>query len=94
MYDTVQIKKSFLSDEMKKQLDAVKGKKQKEELEMKFLTTLTAELNDEEETVKSIGASFAAFLKVFAIVPYNDAMGEMIDIQIGEQETSGNKNAR
>ena len=86
MYETEVKKTTYLSEEMQANLDTVKGKGKKEALVMKMLDDTINELKEEEKIVKEVGAQFAAFLKVFAIIPYNDAMGEYIDMQIEAEE--------
>ena len=93
-YETEVKETTYLSDAMQAELDNVTNKKEREKLAIKMQNNLISELKEEEKIVKEVGAQFAAFLKVFAIIPYNDAMGDYIVTQIEAEEKKRPRNLR
>ena len=85
-YDLIRTKKRFISNDVQDQIKNIRSEKGKAEAEMKEVETLIEELKEEDKAVCEISAGFAAFLKTYAILPYNDAVGRYLDIQIENEE--------
>ena len=86
-YDMVKVKKEFISTAVQEKIDRAKTEKQKAEMRKQEFEKLVTELKEEEVQIRDIGAGFAAFLKTFAIIPFNDAMGDYIEAQIKDEQT-------
>ncbi|XP_063691968.1 uncharacterized protein LOC134824157 isoform X1 [Bolinopsis microptera] len=85
-YDLHLVKKQFISDEVQKLLNSILSEKEKTKVQMESLKVLGEEFQDEGKKIQEVAAGFAAFLKIYAIIPFNDAMGEYIDVQIQQEK--------
>ena len=85
-YDLHQVKKKFISDEVQRQLNTKLTEKGKVEAKKRDLEQLGKEFKTEGKIIQEVAAGFAAFLKIYAIIPFNDAMGEYIDAQIKQEK--------
>ena len=85
-YDLHRVKKQFISDEVQKLLNSKFSEKEKKMVQMESLKVLGEEFKDEGKKIQEVAAGFAAFLKIHAIIPFNDAMGDYIDVQIQQEK--------
>ena len=85
-YDLHQVKKQFISDEAQKLINSKLSEKEKKEEQMKSLKVLGEEFKEEGKKIQEVAAGFAAFLKIYAMIPFNDAMGDYIDVQIQQEK--------
>jgi len=85
-YDMLKVRKDFLSPATQEKINRATTEKQKAELKRLEFENLVTELQDEDNEIREIAAEFAAFLKTYAVIPFNDAMGAYIETQIKDEE--------
>ena len=92
-YDLQVISKKFLSDGVQAKIDEKQDKKAQMEIYLAELNRLLPEFKHEQNEVLRISAKYGSFLKNVAIIPYNDALGDYLDMII-DQETQKYKTIR
>ena len=90
-YYLVKESKRFISDSVKKLFDEAKSKAEGDAILIRHYEITIEELKEEEEVVKKVAAYYAVFLSTFAILPYNDAMGQYLETSIKEEESKGSR---
>ena len=84
-YDLEEFPKEFLSPEVQAQINAKKSAKETKEAFKKAIDTKIEELKEEERIIMKTSAKYGSFLKANALIPYNDAVGDYLEMSI-EQE--------
>ena len=84
-YDLVTVKRSFISPEVQRKINEKKGAESKMEATVSELKNLVKEFEDEQKEVHSISATYGAFLKDVAIIAYNDALGDYLEMCIHQE---------
>ncbi len=85
-YNLEKVSKVFISDDVQKKIMAKKTEKEQKEEFKRQIDVKLCELQDEEKTILQVSAKYGAFLKDNAIIPYNDAVGDYLDIVIKHEE--------
>ena len=85
-YDIQIVEKEFLSEEIQEQIQAKGDLKAQEEAFKQELDAKLEELKDEEECIIRTAAKFGSILKANALLPYNDAVGDYLDMCIEHEE--------
>ena len=85
-YNLTKVSKEFISDDVQKQIMAKKTKKEQKEEFKKQIDIKLKELEAERKTILQVSAKYGAFLKDNAIIPYNDAVGDYLDMVIKQEE--------
>ncbi len=85
-YTVETVWREFISDDVAKQIMVKKREKEKIEEFKRQVDVKLCELQEEEKTILKVSAKFGAFLKHNAIIPYNDAVGDYLDIVIKHEE--------
>jgi hypothetical protein len=85
-YNLEKVSKVFISDDVQKQIMAKSTEKEKKEEFKRQIDVKLSELQEEEKTILQVSAKYGAFLKDNAIIPYNDAVGDYLDICIKQEE--------
>ncbi len=89
-YKMIKVEKDFVSDEVLEKISNIKNKREKEQAVKDELERVLEEIKIEKAHVIETAAKFGAFLKTFAIIPINDAMGDYIEMQIKDEESKAN----
>ena len=92
-YDLQVVSKQFLSDGVQDKIKEKKDKKAQMEIFMEELNRQIPEYKEEQATVLRISAKYGSFLKNVAMLPYNDALGDYLDMVI-DQENQKDKAIR
>ncbi|KAJ8034997.1 Neoverrucotoxin subunit beta [Holothuria leucospilota] len=92
-YTTKLIPREFLSEKVQAQINAKKSDKDKKEAFKRAIDNKNKELEQEKNTIVKTSAKYGSFLKTYAIIPYNDAVGDYLDMCI-EQEQEKAKEIR
>ncbi|XP_072028096.1 uncharacterized protein [Amphiura filiformis] len=92
-YSTEVIATQFLSDDVQAQIDQKKSAKETKEAYKVAIDTKNRELTEEQEIIMKTSAKYGSFLKANAIIPYNDAVADYLDMSI-EQERNKAKEIR
>ena len=79
------VEKEYLSPEVQKTIENKAGLKKKKTALIGELENRTKELEEEKKEIYECASFFGAFLKENALIPYNDAFGEYLDMQIREE---------
>ena len=83
------VEEKFLSDEVQTQITEKKTVKAKKESFKQAIDIKIAELKEEQEIIMKTSAKYGSFLKANALIPYNDAVGDYLDMSIKlEQQKS------
>ena len=85
-YDTRVVKKEFLSPEAQEAIREKGSMMAKQEVAKQEIDKKIAELKKEEEHIMQTAVKFGSFLKESALIAYNDAMGDYIDMCINQEE--------
>ena len=85
-YKTTLVEKEFFSKETHKIILKKKGMKSQKEEFIRLLKEKIDELEKEKKYIYETACFFAIFLKNNAMIPYNDAFGEYIDMLIQDEE--------
>ena len=85
-YKTTLVEKEFFSKETHKIILKKKGMKSQKEEFIRLLKARIDELEKEKKYIYETACFFAIFLKNNAMIPYNDAFGEYIDMLIQDEE--------
>ncbi|XP_038059663.1 uncharacterized protein LOC119730719 [Patiria miniata] len=81
-YDLQVFSKEFLSEEVQTQISEKKSARETKEAFKEAIDTKIAELKEEENTIVITSAKFGSFLKANALIPYNDAVGDYLNMSI------------
>lgn len=84
-YELFTVKRSFISPEVQTKINEKKGEKSKMEATVAELKNLMKEFEDEQKEVLRISATYGAFLKDAAIIAYNDALGDYLEMCIHQE---------
>ena len=85
-YDLVTVKRSFISEEVQKKIKEKKDAKSRMEAIVQEMTNLQFEFKSEQQEVFRVSAAYGAFLRDAALIPYNDALGDYLDMIIHQEE--------
>ena len=85
-YDLVTVKRSFISAEVQAKIKEKKDTKSKNEAAVYEMNKLIKEFETEQKEVLRISATYGSFLKDAALIPYNDAVGDYLDMTIKQEE--------
>ncbi|XP_072022743.1 uncharacterized protein [Amphiura filiformis] len=85
-YGTEIHKEEFLSEEVQKEINKKKSVKGTAEALKKAIDTKLKELKEEETIIMKTGAKYGSFLKANALIPYNDAVGDYLDMCVDQEE--------
>ena len=85
-YDTKVIRKEFLAEDVQSQIQEKGDFKQAREEFLRKTDAKIAELQEEEKQIVQTSAKFGSFLKRTALIPYNDALGDYLDMCIEKEE--------
>ncbi|XP_038059743.1 uncharacterized protein LOC119730783 [Patiria miniata] len=92
-YDLQVFSMEFLSEEVQTQINQKKSAIETKKAFKEAIDTKNAELKKEENTIVKTSAKYGSFLKANALIPYNDAVGDYLDMSI-EQERNKSKAIR
>ena len=92
-YDLQVISKKFLSDGVQEKINQKEDSKAQMEIYLAELNRQIPEYKWEQKEVLRISAKYGSFLKNVAIIPYNDALGDYLDMVI-DQENQKDKAIR
>ncbi|XP_038059651.1 uncharacterized protein LOC119730712 [Patiria miniata] len=84
-YDIEVYAKEFLSEGVQSQINQKKSAKETKEAIKEAIETKNAELMEEEEIIMKTSAKYGSFLKANALILYNDAVGDCLDMSIKEE---------
>ena len=85
-YDLVTVRRSFISAEVQAKIMEKKDTKSKNEAAVYEMNKLVKEFETEQKEVLRISATYGSFLKDAALIPYNDAVGDYLDMTIKQEE--------
>ena len=85
-YDLVTVKRSFISVEVQRKIKEKKDVKSRNEAYVDEMNNLVKEFETEQREVLTVSATYASFLKDAAMIPYNDALGDYLDMTIQQEE--------
>ncbi|XP_054753483.2 uncharacterized protein LOC129259205 [Lytechinus pictus] len=86
-YDLITTETEFLSQEIQSEINEIRGKKVVKQALITKIENKIEELKAEEKVIVEIAAKFGSFLKANAIIPYNDAVDDYLDMCIKQEET-------
>merc|ERR1711872_452164 len=84
-YDLQVVSKQFLSDGVQDKINEKKDRKAQMEIYLEELNKQIPEYKEEQATVLRISAKYGSFLKNVAMIPYNDALGDYLDMVIDQE---------
>ena len=84
-YDTKVVQKEFLSPEVRVAIQETKTTRAQKEAFKQLLDVKIKELREEEKVILRASAKYGSFLKATALLPYNDAVGDYLDMCIQQQ---------
>ncbi|XP_038059627.1 uncharacterized protein LOC119730696 [Patiria miniata] len=84
-YDLRVFPMEFLSEEVQAQINQKKSIREAKKAFKEAIDTKIAELEKEETTIVKTSAKYGSFLKANAIIPYNDAVGDYLDMIIDQE---------
>ncbi len=85
-YDTKLIRTEFLSKQVQEEIKKMTDSKERKERFKREVDTMVLELKEEEAKIVATSATYGAHLKAIAIMPYNDAVGDYLDMCIKLEE--------
>ena len=85
-YTTSLVEKTFLSDDVQKEINALTSVKDKKEKFIAELEKGSKEYEEEKETLYKCASHFGAFLKQNAMIAYNDSFSEYLDMLIKDEK--------
>lgn len=85
-YNTTLVEKEFLSQETQKLIMEKEDMKSRQEAFIAQLREESEEYEKEKDYIYDCASFFAIFLKKNALIPYNDAFGDYIDMLIKDEE--------
>ena len=90
-YTTTIREKTFLSDNVQEEINKITEMKGKKEALTRELEKQMKENVEERDFIYTCASYFGAFLKQNAIIPYNDAFSDYLDMLINEEENKENE---
>ena len=90
-YTTTIREKTFLSDNVQEEINKITEMKGKKEALTRELEKQMKENVRERDFIYTCASYFGAFLKQNAIIPYNDAFSDYLDMLINEEENKENE---
>ena len=85
-YTTSLVQKTFLSDDIQKEINNKTNVKDKKQKLIEVLEKRIEEYKKEKEVLYRCASHFGAFLKQNAMIPYNDSFSDYLDMLIKEEE--------
>ena len=85
-YTTTIREKTFLSDDVQEKINKITDVKGKKEALIRELEKQIKENEEERDFIYTCASHFGAFLKRNAIIPYNDAFSDYLDMLIKEEQ--------
>ena len=85
-YDLQLVSRQFISEAVQKKIMAKKNAKAKMKQFSRVYTELVAQLEFEQREVLRVSATYGSFLREVAILPYNDALGDYLDMTIEQED--------
>ena len=85
-YDLVTVKRSFISEEVQRKIQDKKDAKSRMEAAVNEMINLVNEFETEQAKVYKVNVTYGSFLKDAAMIPYNDAIGDYLDMTIKQEE--------
>nr|XP_054761934.1 uncharacterized protein LOC129268410 [Lytechinus pictus] len=85
-YDLQITEKEFLSNDTQKQINTIRDFKAKKEAFINEINNKVEELKREQKIIMVTGAKFGSFLKANAIITYNDAVEEYLEMCIKQEK--------
>ena len=82
----VTVKRSFISDEVQRKINEKKDAKSRMEAAVNAMINLVNEFETEQKEVLKVTVNYGSFLKDAAMIPYNDALGDYLDMTIKQEE--------
>jgi hypothetical protein len=89
-YDLKLVNRQFISDAVQKKIKAKKDAQGKMDVLTAVYSKLVIEFEFEQKEVLRISATYGSFLKEVAILPYNDALGDYLDMTIEQEDQKDN----
>ena len=86
-YTTSLVEKTFLSDDVQKEINALTSVKDKKEKFIAELEKRIEEYTEEKEILYKCFSHFGAFLKQNAMIAFNDSCSEYLDMLIKDEQT-------
>ncbi|XP_028408705.1 uncharacterized protein LOC114531265 [Dendronephthya gigantea] len=93
-YTLEKVPKQFISKDVQKKILAKKTEKERKEEYLAIIDGMLNELQNEEKLIMQVSAKYGAFLKDNALIPYNDAVGDYLDLDIKQEEESPLRDAK
>lgn len=91
-YTTTLVEKEFLSGDAQKKIKEKADLKSQKEAFIAHLEKVCKELEDEKSVIYESASVFGVFLKENAMIPYNDAFSEYLDMQINDEKSKPGRN--
>ena len=85
-YDLVTVKRSFISEEVQRKINEKKDVKSRMEAAVNEMINLVNEFETEQAEILRVSVTYGSFLKDAAMIPYNDALGDYLDMTIEQEE--------
>ncbi|XP_063960604.1 uncharacterized protein LOC129268891 [Lytechinus pictus] len=85
-YDVMITEREFLSIQSQDQINTIQDTKSKKEAFIYEINKKVEELKAEQEIIMTIGAKFGSFLKANALITYNDAVEEYLEMCIKQEK--------
>ena len=86
-YTTSLVQKTFLSDDIQKEINNKANVKDKKQKLIEVLEKRIEEYKKEKEVLYRCASHFGAFLKQNAMIPYNDSFRDYLDMLIKDEQT-------
>ena len=86
-YTTSLVQKTFLSDDIQKEINNKTNVKDKKQKLIEVLEKRIEEYKKEKEVLYRCASHFGAFLKQNAMIPYNDSFREYLDMLMKDEQT-------
>ncbi|XP_041461184.1 uncharacterized protein LOC121412439 [Lytechinus variegatus] len=90
-YDLVKTETEFLSPKIQSEINRIRNKKSKIQTMIHEINNKIEELKVEEKIIMETAAKFGSFLKSNALIPYNDAVDDYLDMCIKQEEAKQGK---
>ena len=87
-YTTSLVQKTFLSDDIQKEINNKANVKDKKQKLIEVLEKRIEEYKKEKEVLYRCASHFGAFLKQNAMIPYNDSFSDYLDMLIKVEQTN------
>ena len=86
-YTTSLVEETFLSDDVQKEINALKNVKDEKQKFIALLEKQIEEYEEEKEILCKCASHLGAFLKQNAMIPYNDSFIDYLDMLISVEQT-------